>query len=318
MAKEFDEEKLDSAAESDEKSAENERIEGFGDKSLFAAAKEKRAAQKREYFERLSQKQLNETKKEEQRRSEYEKKLRDEKIELLRKKQLGENTEEAAPEQEKKYSFIERVRNFFFSNGWWLGIVFVFCLIFIPLLIESLTKEKPDLTIVYTCDDDILFSYSDKITGLFAQYCEDYNNDGKVLVDMHYIPLSESQIQNDYFTGVLTKLQNEIDVGDGIIFLSCSDADEYLYPEDSLISLKEMFPDDENVSGCKYYLNDTSFAELIGYDTETYPLPENMYIGLRNIRNSTESSIMRLSEAYAKSEKAFKGVISQMNEASDN
>ncbi len=224
---------------------------------------------------------------EEERKIEYEKQLREERIELMRLKQgVIDESETIREEQEekKKYTFREKIGNFFYHNKWWLGIGSFFTFIVVFLVYQTVTTVHPDLIVMLVADDDYFNAQcTPQIAALFEQYVGDENGDGKVTVDVYYIPASEESSLKSGFTGDSTKLFAEFQMGEALIVISDSEADNYIVPDSTLEDLEPYFGEYAQTEDFRFYLSDTQFAETVGW---AEGLDEDFYIGIRKVKDN--------------------------------
>ncbi len=235
--------------------------------------KEKARRKEEEQTERLMHEQQAE-------REEYEKRLRLEKIELLKKKQGVSGESEPVEETAcRKYTFKEKVSNFFYHNKWWLAIGCVFAVIVGYLVYDTVTAEKYDMYILLISDDNALYLKQQYLIELFEANCEDINGDGEVNVALLYYAPSSEAMTNTYYHTNESSLSAQFHMGDTIVVIADSTLDETIYPQETLADLAQ-YIDSEHIKSYGYYLNDTAFKDMCGLDELLY---EDMYIGLRKV-----------------------------------
>lgn len=245
------------------------------EKTLFETARELEEKQR----QRQAENEQRIRAQEEKERNEYAKKLHQERIELIRLKQglAADKSQDVQPDSPPKYTFREKLSNFIYHNKWWLGIA-VFSVALVSYLIYDLvTRVTPDLTVMLLSYGE-LGSYTQNIAEIFEECTEDINGDGKVYVQVLYLPCSEEFDQNatmDYAMSITTKMNVEFQSGTSAIIISDKAADEKL---DINLLMDDLSSGDIPADNGKYYLDDTSFAEKISYEGE---LPDGLYIGLR-------------------------------------
>ncbi len=257
------------------------------EKSLFEVAREIEEQQRRESLRLEAEAQEAAQRVEEEQRKVYEQKLREERIELMRLKQgVIEESETIREEQEekKKYTIGQKISNFFYHNKWWMGIGSFFAFIVGFLVYQTVTTVHPDV-VVLLISDNVVFDArcSDRISEVLEQYTEDGNGDGKITVDVYYIPASEQSAAQNGYSGDTTKLFAEFQVGDSLLVISDADADKFIQPEETLYDLTTDFGQYEQTEGFRFYLSDTEFAEDIGWDEG---LDQDIYIGIREVRDN--------------------------------
>lgn len=242
--------------------------------------------EQRKREERLKKQKIREEKKREQ----YEHVLAEEKIELLKLKQgvIDDSDKlDLNPDSKKHYSFWQKIKNFFFYSKWWLGIASFFVLIAGFLIYDTVTSTDTDINVMLLSDNVELYCHYNDMTDFLNECIDDYNNDGEKYSNILYIPISENYdtqvgIGGAYDTN-LSKLSSEFQMGESMLLIADTKTDELIEPDTSLENLETIYPDCPYIKGCKLYLKDTKFAELIGYEGE---IPDDIYIGVRKITNT--------------------------------
>ncbi len=218
-----------------------------------------------------------------QAREEYAKELAEEKVDLMRLKQ-GVITdsdkvfrEEDAP---KNYTLWQRIGNWFYHAKWWLGIAAFVVLLGGFLIYDYVTRVDPDLRILLLTENPQLEADAYLLCDWLADMCEDYNNDGKTLVDRVYIPVSKTTMEmgGTAVAAYNTQLYVQFQSDTCMLVLLDPEAEEYLQPEDMFVSMEELYPDCPFAEGRKLIIDGTNFVELSGVTTELKP---GSYLTLR-------------------------------------
>ncbi len=224
---------------------------------------------------------------EEERKIAYEKQLREERLELIRLKQgVIDESETIHEEQEeqKKYTIGQKIGNFIYHNKWWMGIAGFLAVVVGFLVYQTVTMVRPDLVVLLVSDNAYFNAVcSPQISALFEQYIEDENGDGKVSVDVYYIPASEDATTINAFSGDTQKLFAEFQMGESLIVISDSDADKFIVPDSTLEDLEPFFGQYTQTEAMRFYLSDTKFAEAVGWEEA---LDEDIYIGIREVKDT--------------------------------
>ncbi len=224
---------------------------------------------------------------EEERRIAYEKQLREERLELMRLKQgVIEESEtiHEEPKEQKKYTIGQKISNFIYHNKWWMGISAFFAAIVGFLVYQTVTMVRPDLIVMLVSyDPNFSVQCTENISTLFEQYIEDENGDGKVSVDVYYIPASDEATTINAFSGDTQKLFAEFQMGEALLVISDSAADKFIVPDTTLEDLEPFFGQYQQTEAMRFYLSDTDFAEAVGWDEK---LDEDIYIGIRKVRDT--------------------------------
>lgn len=255
------------------------------EKSLFEVAREIEEQQRREELRiEAEQQEAAQRIAEEQRRT-YEKQLREERIELMRLKQGVIDESETIYEEkqeEKKYTIWQRISNYFYHNKWWMGFAAFFLCLGGFLVYQTVTRVRADVVVLLVSENESFNAMcAENISTILEGYAEDSNGDGKVTVDVYYIPASENASTQSAYTGDSSKLFAEFQMGDSLLVISDADADPYIVADQNLADLEADFGQYTQTDGVRFYLADTKFAEAVDWVEE---LDEDIYIGIRRVK----------------------------------
>lgn len=203
-----------------------------------------------------------------------------ERRELIRLKQGQIEDSEIIPQQTEEVAELtawKKITNFFYHNKWWLGFGILFALIAVFLIHDLLSRENPDMVILFTAKSDALGENA-VLSEYIEQFAEDYNNDGEVKAAVYYMPLTENH-QTNYVYGTDTKMTVELQSGDAVIVIANDIFNNASVPENIFTDLSELYPDNPNVKGYAFYLKDTAFAERMGIDADE--IDDDMYLAIR-------------------------------------
>lgn len=239
----------------------------------------------------LEEKQAQLLKKEEKQREKYAKSLAEEKIELLKLKQgvIDESDKLDVKQSEKvHYTPWQKFKNFIYHNKWWLGIASFLTIMAAFLIYDTLTNIKADVLVMLLCDDTEFQNKKEDIAKYFDTLTEDYNDDGKKYADIIYIPISDDEDANmdGLYESNITRLSAEFQMGETMLVIADGSSDSLVVPNENLIDLEKLYPNDPNVKSYAYHLKNTAFAERIGFNGA---LPDDIYIGVRKVTKSLTS-----------------------------
>ncbi|MBQ8514262.1 MAG: hypothetical protein IJ496_02590 [Ruminococcus sp.] len=244
--------------------------------------------QREEELEEKRQQILEERRKKE--KEAYEKKIREERIELMRLKQ-GVITESEIIHEEKeekpRLSVWKKITNFLYHSKWWLGITVFLVGVFGYMIVDYILQVRPDMIVMVLTDDANLQLSSKALSEYFEQYIEDYNEDGKVTVDIYPIPVNDDTSVSDYYTGNMTKLSSQFQLADSIMVITDAVADEVVLADETMVNLEELFPENKNVRGTGFYLRNTDFTEQIG--SPELVLDRDICVSLRKVVRTFDS-----------------------------
>lgn len=265
--------------------------------------------------QKLEAEKEEELKAQEKEREEYGKTLAEEKVELLKLKQgvISESDKlDLKPDEKKHYTPWQKFKNFIYHNKWWLGISTFFVLIAAFLVYDTLTTTKPDIKFMLLCNDTELYYRIEDIGKYFDQFTDDYNDDDKNCADILYIPISENEDTNSMglYESSLTKLSAEFQMGETMLVIADKNSAELIMPEETLVNLEELYPDNPNIKEYGFYLKDTDFAELIGYTDGN--IPDDIYIGIRKV-TQTLTSEKEMQEHYDQAIETLDKIIKELS-----
>ncbi|MDE6833164.1 MAG: hypothetical protein K2J39_02790 [Ruminococcus sp.] len=260
-----------------ENSVENDDKKIDVNKSVFQTAKEMREQQEKEMLRQI---ELRKRKKQE----EYDRKIQAERLELIRLKQgvitESETIREEHPE-EIKLSPWKKIINFFYHNKWWLFLAIFFVVLAVYLTYTLVTRPNPDMIVLVLCDNNAIGT-SAGFEEYLENFIEDYNGNGEIKVSTYYIPYSDNSYLN-YQNGNETKFTTEMQSADAVIIVGGSNVSSVLDPQNTLVDLSEIYPDNIQVRSYGFFLKNTDFAERIGVDPSE--ITNDLYIGIRKPRN---------------------------------
>ena len=87
----------------------------------------------------------------------------------------------------------------------------------------------------------------------FSEYGEDSNGNGKVLVNVYYIPYGEDEYQN-YINGVTNKLTNYLTNNEAVMIIGDKrTTEDLLTPDENFVDLSRLYPDNPHVKDYFFY-----------------------------------------------------------------
>ena len=281
-------------------------------KSVFENAREMQEKKLEE--ERLKQEELQRKIAERQRRKqeEHDRRLEEERKELLRLKQgiisESEIIHEEQPE-EIKLSFFQKIGNFFYHSKWWLGMGIVMALFVFILITSLINKPRPDMTVLFIAENQTLCEESN-LNKYIESFCEDNNKNGEILVSLYYIPYTDNP-QKNYANGVDTKLTAELQSADSVIVFGNDKIESVLNPDDVFVDLSEIYPDNPNVKGYKFMLENTDIAEKAGVEKKY--IKDGIFLAIRKPRKLMYSSADKMQETYDRDFQVFDDIINDLS-----
>ena len=265
------------------------------EKNIFAVAREIEQREKREAELKERERQKKEAEAAYIEREKYGEKLAEDKRELMRLRQgLIDESETIREEsqEEKHYTIWQKIKNFFYHSGWWLGMAAFFSVVIVVLCVDYFSQVKPDVIVMMLAKEDSLNMKSVQMSDYFEQFCDDLNGDGEVKVDIYYIPVNVEG--GNYFDGTSTKLMVEYHSAEAMIIIGNEACEATIVPEETLVNLEEIFPDNPCVEEHAFLLGKTDFAEKIGYTQDL----EDVYLGIRSVQDRSFATAEEMQQSY--------------------
>ncbi len=282
-------------------------------KSVFQVNREMQQKRQEELEAQQAELERQYAQREKEKREAYEKKLQNEKIELMRLKQgIVEESETIHEEKEEevKLTFWKKINNFFYHNKWWVGIGVFFVFLGSYLIYDLVSRPRPDMIILMLCDNAAVGN-SVYLEEYFSEFGEDSNKNGKTEVSVYYIPYGDDDYTN-YQNGVTNKLTTYLNNEEGIMLIGNDKtiSDLIVTPEEYLIDLSTLFPDNPHVQKYFFYLKDTDFAEKIGVPKNM--MTDDMFFALRKPKDVMDASQEDMQKTYDKDIATFDRIINDL------
>ena len=273
---------------------------------------EEKKLREQELQKKTSEEQLKQSI--EKKKLQNEKKLREQRLEILKMKQgvsekiPADIKKEAEKPVVEKPKGIKAVENFFYHNSIYIILVTVFLVIAIILVINLVTKVRPDTNILVLPQDKYIQKLSD-FEKFAEKYAKDFNDDGKVKVDTIVIPIEEVKNNPTQGTAHQTKLSAELIAGKTMLIISNEECDVEISAKATLLDLTSIYPGNERVSEYRFYLNSDKAAKLFGVDK----MPEGIYIGIRNPEQISGVSQEKAKKQYEEAKLILDGIVKELS-----
>ena len=245
-------------------------------------------------------------------REEHERRLREERIELMRLKQgLIEESETIHEEKEVevKLSFLKKISNFFYHNKWWLGMGVIGAVTVIWLTASLLGRSHPDM-IVTIVGDSYALGEESTVREYFTSFADDFNGNGKVEVEIHYIPYTDNY-QTNYANGVDTKLTAHMQSSESVIIICGPDVPELMKTTDVFDDLSKRYPDNNYVRDYAFMLSGTEFSAKVGLGFNA--LPEGWFMAIRTPKKLMYTSEKAMQETHDRDLPVFDAVVKDLS-----
>ena len=203
---------------------------------------------------------------EKQRREAYDKRIIEEKKELMRLKQGVIEESSLIPENEDEteisLSLWGKIKNFLYHNKWWLGLACFAVLLGGYLVHDILTKPRPDM-IVLLIGKYPSIGEAEYLSDYVESFADDFNGDGKTEAEVYYIDYNSENDYANYVNGSDTKLTTEMQIADAVMVIADKKFTDMIEAENVFVDLSELFPDNEHIDKQFFYLKDTDFAKHV-------------------------------------------------------
>ena len=198
-------------------------------------------------------------------------KERQEKIELLKIKQGLVEADEVIEKREKLPPLTgwAKFKNELYYSKWIIALIMFFAVVVAFIVYKTVTKPKPDLSVLVVAKDD--YSLIDSRLELaLEKFTPDYDGNGKVHVDVICIPTSASDPK--MFSSYRTKLFGEMATGNSMLILMDNSAIDMLKGSDDYYAIEDetaLFPDNIFLNENGFHIRGSRFALDSQLDTDT-------------------------------------------------
>lgn len=250
---------------------------------------------------------------EKKRQEEYDRRILEEKKELMRLKQgIIEESEEIHEESEDpvKLSVWKKIVNFFYHNKWWLGIGTVFAVIVVILTHSLLTRTNPDVVVLVISGDSTIGN-SKALQEYITDMSEDFNDNGKTEASVYSVHRPDNAA-GGYANGSDTTLTTQLNSAESVIVIGDSKFLEAVNPETDLLDLSELFPDNKNIRSGRFYLRNTNFADRAG--VEESDVSYDLFIAVRKPQDLLYTSKEEMEKTLEKDLPILEKIISDLSE----
>lgn len=243
---------------------------------------------------------------------ERDRRLMEEKRELLRLKQgLIDESESIIQEEHEepvKMSFWQKISNFFYHNKWWMGLVAIAAIFVCWFTVSMITKPRPDMTILILGENYALGEKSDVDTYI-AQFTEDNNKNGKKLVSVCYIPYSPDS--QNYTNATDTRLSAMMQSAEAMIVIGNKDILQAIVPDQVFADLTQIYPDNDHIDKYKFNLYGTDFAKKVGL--EQSELSDDWFLAIRVPHRLIYTSKEKMQKMYDRDFVVFDRIIKDLS-----
>ena len=240
---------------------------------------------------------------EENERREYEKRLQEERLELIKLKN-GDITDSEIIKEEHDINpplrGIERVKNFWWHNKYIILLAAFFIIVFGYITYDNLTRTKPDMRIILTCNNGLI-NRTEELEDMFEEYCEDLNDDGEVYVQVIEAPITSNT--TDYTTTgkYQSVIQANLQTAEVIFFVS----DKAILSDESDVAstfadLRELYPNSDLVNKNGLQLKGEYVQKKLKWENN---FPDDMFIVMREPVKTMKDSKEEMQENFDNAKK---------------
>ncbi len=282
-------------------------------KSVFQTSREMQEKAQEEARKRNEEIQRRYAKKQKKAQEAHDKRLEEERLELLRLKtgviEDSELIHEEVPE-EIHQTFWQKIGSFIYLNKWWLGMGAVFTAIAVFLVVSLATKPRPDMVVLIVGNNQSLGEES-HLDKYLEQFTPDNNKNGKILVSVYYIPYSGNE-RADFANSVPQKLSAELQSAESVILIGNELIGDVVTPEDTFTDLSTRYPGNKHVNRYKFMLSDTDFAEKVGVPAED--ITKDWFIAVRKPQALIYSDEDDMQKTFDKDIDVFDAIINDLSQ----
>lgn len=236
-------------------------------------------------------------------RKEYEKRLQQERLELIKLKNGDITDSEIIKEEHEKQPplhGVERIKNFWWHNKIIIILALFFIIVFSYITYDTISRTKPDMRIILTCNNGLI-NRTEELEDMFEEYCEDLNGDGEVYVQVIEAPITSNT--TDYTTTgkYQSVIQANLQTAEVIFFVS----DKAILSDGSDVAsafadLRKLYPDSELVSENGLQLKGEYVQKKLKWESN---FPDDMFIVMREPVKTMKDSKEEMQENFDNAKK---------------
>ena len=254
-------------------------------------------------------------KREKQEREERDRRIAQDRLELVKMKAgIADEEETIKEEHEEKrvLSFGEKVSNIWYHEKMWIILGFFAVSVITFMVIDAMRHVKPDLEILLICDNALaLDDQRALLEQKLEQYVPDRNGDGKVCVSIINCALNDYKVDMQYNNNS-QKFYANIQQGKIIMVLTDSNTDPDLQAL-MVNDLPEQFPDNKYVDEDGLSLNFGFLAD----ELECEKLPNDIHLCMRRPVSTLDGTIEDMQEYYDKDMELFTAIANGLAEQAE-
>lgn len=241
----------------------------------------------------------------------HRKKLQEEKLEMLKLKQGIVDDVEIVHEEKaviEKPKGRKALENFWYHYSMYIIIFVIFFSIAGYLIFNLVSKVTPDMNVLVLPDSGFSLKLK-KFENYVENFAVDKNKDGKVKVTAIHIPMELYGQNPTADVGYQAKLMGEIKAGKTMLIVSNKKADEQLGPKGILMDIRDLYPDNSNVTEYGFELEGDKVKKALDWTD----MPDGIYIGIRNPKYINGVSPEKAQKQYKESLKILDKMIKDLS-----
>lgn len=241
----------------------------------------------------------------------HRKKLQEEKLEMLKLKQGIVDDVEIVHEEKaviEKPKGTKALENFWYHYSMYIIIFVIFFAIAGYLIFNLVSKVTPDMNVLVLPDSGFSLKLK-KFENYVENFAVDKNKDGKVKVTAIHIPMELYGQNPTADVGYQAKLMGEIKAGKTMLIVSNKKADEQLGPKGILMDIRDLYPDNPNVTEYGFELEGDKVKKALDWTD----MPDGIYIGIRNPKYINGVSPEKAQKQYKESLKILDKMIKDLS-----
>lgn len=275
------------------------------EKALADQVKKEREAAEAKRIEAEKLKKQREKQAQERR----EQRLCAEKVELMKLKNgiisESDTIKEEHEETPELHGFA-KVKNLFYHYKFILLFFGFILAVVIFILVNTLTKVKPDLTVMMIANNGLSYR-QEELEDFFEKYTEDLNGDGKVYVSVIIAPLSNGSTDQMMMANQ-TKFIGTMQSGDSVLFITDSNTDNDIM-EIMKHDLSNDFPGNKYITENGLSLNMKLFADEVKFEN----MPNDVVLSIKQPTKTINTSEAEMKKRYEKAFKTFSAITEDLS-----
>ncbi|MBR6873520.1 MAG: hypothetical protein IKN17_08465 [Ruminococcus sp.] len=243
-----------------------------------------------------------------------DKRLAQERIELMKLKSGVIDESETFKEEHEAPRELhgkEKIANFWYHNKIWILFAAFIIVVVTFIVVDELTRVRADMNVLMIANNGLAYR-QDEMEAFFAKYCDDLNGDGQVKVTVMMMPLDPDS--KDYQTqqGYQAKFMSQIQLPDDILVVCDSNTEpDFLGMFKS--DLSKDFPGNKYIDQYGLSLNFKFLAEELKYEN----MPYDVHLSMRTPIETLGDSVETMQEYYDQAFVVFERIVNDLTKRAE-